>query len=409
MKRNVVMMLALLFVLINTSFTTVYAQVKVQVEVVKEVSPFEKDLAEADKMYDQKNERPNSRFEDSSIKTDALLVLLDKIRLDGKFKKLETVQQAELLHRTAYVYEVSAMQTLNQMRQIKVSFEELVDQFKKLDTSANLAKNSLVLSQKIGINYQRQVKLISDDSYQLCFFAILLNALSWNEKVICNTYKEAGLAHMKWLVENTTAGSEQLILPGTRYISKGLFIFKTEDKEKALKGIIGVAKYTKDIPKTMSEKDAISIIGAVEYTTEDIASWINNSKSFTDAEIAFAKALRKLELIKFDGSNYYAGSVKTIMILRLESTEFSHEFAHTVQKHNEDLLGIARFIFASRTTEEDQKLFKDLMHGQNPDMSETDMLEEFFAYTFQIDDWRILARKIVADDKAEQQKKKRRK
>lgn len=343
-------------------------------------------IAEAERLY-------ASDFEKSPEDSVRLYKTLESINNSPEFKTLDRRTQAELLHREGFT-------------KLSVNKTWLKDGYRNF--SPQDAEGLRSNYQEIAGLFDRAIQTETQDGGELTperersIVGLIDTARAAAHDSI---YLEVNRPDLKQFTERLKSEANDPVErameldPRMRYVGNGLYIFSEKNKEQATRPVIGIAKFTGDLPPDISDEQALRGIGGAHYDiSKEVIPWANAVKSglakSTTSEKTFIDSLVRQKILTVKGDGFAPGETESLIISPPDETKFSHEMAHEVERVNPEFLQKAKTEYQGLNSA-DRQLFDSFMKKQNPDLSEEHRMREFFAYTHQAGDWRNYARSAL--------------
>ncbi len=332
------------------------------------------------------------RFEQDEQLTRNVIGICNQVIDDPLFPALSGGERAEILHRGGYAlvhyndrWFLAKNQTLSGFG-MRTYFTQLrvasirVRQALELDTPGG----------RISEQRTRSLKLLFEISRKLVYQGIVFET---EKPAVADLGLEMKQEGSK-VLETALSFQPLTFKNPLRYLGDGLFLFFPEARHDIMYPLAGLLRYTKDIPAGISNEDAANIPGGVHYSVpEQVVPWANSlGESASKRERDFLQYLVHRGVLKYTAGVYTATGVTDFTLSMPSPQVWTHELAHIVRHRHPAYLNLARAEFA-KLPPADQALFRKFMLGQNPDLPETEFFEEFYAYSHQLGDWRLAARR----------------
>lgn len=181
-----------------------------------------------------------------------------------------------------------------------------------------------------------------------------------------------------------------------QYLGNGFFLYYEEERERVLYPLAGLMRYTNDLPADTSNEDAVKIAAGVHYSiATEVVPWANSlGARATPREKSFLQEMVNVDVLRLSNGVYSPAKATSLVITLPDPDVWTHEIAHLVRHQHAAYLDLTRAAFASMTPQ-DQELFRKMMSLQNPKIPEPQLMEEFYAYSHQLSDWKVAARKAL--------------
>lgn len=350
---------------------------------------FREKLKDADRMY--------ANLDETSLEEIRKMYrLLEEINNSKEFKSLPYNEQAELIHREAYSKLAFNRQWFKESFQKFTSqdAEGLYMNFKEINSLfLHAIEMELNREGELSPKRNRSINGLIESGRTMAYQAIRLSVERPDLREVIN----------RILTESNDPVEKAFEIDNRpRYVGNGFYIFPREGKEQFARLVVGLAKYSGDIPKNIPDDEAVRHIGGAHYdVVTQVLPWANAILSRkiigNQYDYKLIDQLVRDEIIICKYNQCSKGKVETLTFSSPNEMVFTHEAAHDVHDKHPEYLELARKMYNSLSPE-DRKLFDDFMRMQNPNLSEDNKMKEFFAYThtsYPSGNWKDYAAKVL--------------